>query len=150
VLAVIKRSKVKKAARIVRDEIAWYINTKELLMILLLLAFFMFSSYASTSTIARKEVVVKTIPTIVDVRYFGYPFGMIEVPLQIQRSTTDFETMVSAISSNPETSAPQVLWAGLALNILIFAVLSLILVYLGARLWEAFSSARQTQPSSSA
>jgi len=147
VLVVLERSKVKKAAKIVRDEIAWYINTKELLIILLLLVFLLFSSYASTSTVARTEVIVRKIPTIIDVRYFGYPFEMIEIPLQFQRPTTDFETMVSQLSSTPETSAPQVLWVGLALNMLIFAVSSLILVYLGARLWETFSSSAKPEES---
>lgn len=150
VLVVLERSKVKKAAKIVRDEIAWYINTKELLIILLLLVFLLFSSYASTSIVARTEVIVRKIPTIIDVRYFGYPFEMIEIPLQIQRRTTNLETMVSQLSSNPETSAPQVLWVGLALNTLIFALLSLAIVYLGARLWEAFSSTKTMKPSSSA
>ncbi len=140
VLAVLERSKVKKAVRKVRDEIGWYINTKEVLIILLLFAFLLFSSYAATATVARKEVIVRNIPTIVTVRYFGYPFDMIEIPALTQRLTTDLETAISQASSTPETSAPQVLWIGLAANMLIFAVSSLILVYLGARLWEAFSS----------
>lgn len=155
VLAILERSRVKKAAKIVRDEIMWYINMKEVVVILILLVFMLFLSYASTSTVVRTEIIMREIPTIIPIRYFGFPFQMIAIPQQVRSLTTQMqETIVWNWASNHawvwdaralNAGTPQVLWMGLALNTLIFALLSLAIVYFGAKLWDMLSSTKSTK-----
>jgi hypothetical protein len=146
-LALLERSKFTKALAKVYSEITWYIDTKELVTILLLTGFLLFSSYASQAIVTRAEVIVGGVPTVVNMRAFGYPFEMIEIPAQIPLATQGLETLVSQLTSSPETSAPRILWIGLILNTILFFLLAFGVTYLGARLWEEYSSRKPSEAS---
>jgi hypothetical protein len=142
VVVVLKRSKVRAALVKLYDAIVYGMGLQEWVWVVLLTAFLLFSSYASYSQIANAEVIQGGVPTIVSMRYIGYPFEMIAFPLPSTMVTQNFELSVTVLST-PESSAPVILWAGLLSNFALFLLFSFGVVYAVSMLRYHYQSGRR-------
>jgi len=140
VLVFLERSKVKTALIKAYNNIASYVEMREIIYAIALTAFLLFSSYAAYTRIGRIEIMAKGVPTVLSMRYFGYPFEMLGIPLQLSVTEPDIELVITQLTLNPESSTPEILWPGLLLNAVLFFVISLSIVYLAARVWYAYLS----------
>ncbi len=129
VIVLVERRRVVKLVKKAHEEIDNYMEPREVLFSLVLTVFLIFSSFASSATIGRTEIMVRGIPTITNERRFGFPFEMMTLPLG---------------SPGAETTAtlPTLLWVGLLLNIVLFFLFSYGVVYLTARLWYTYMARR--------
>jgi hypothetical protein len=142
VVVVLKRSKVRKALVKLYDAILYGMGPVEWFWVVLLTAFLLFSSYASYTQIANTEVMERGLPTVVAMRYIGYPLEMIALPIPRTVTTQNFELTVRVLST-PESSAPVILWPGLLSNFTLFFLLSFGVVYAASMLRYAYQSRRR-------
>jgi len=142
VVVVFKRSKVRTALMKLYSEIAYGMGLQEWVWVVLLTALLLFSSYASYSQIANAEVIESGVPTLVSMRYVGYPFEMIGFPIPITVVKQNFEITVTVLST-PESSAPMILWAGLLSNGALFLLFSFGVVYAASMLRYEYQSRRR-------
>jgi hypothetical protein len=142
VVVVLKRSKVRAALMKLYDAIVYGMGSVEWVWVVLLTAFLLFSSYASYAQIANTEVIEGGVPTVVAMRYIGYPFEMIALPIPSTITTQNFELTVQVLST-PESSTPIILWAGLLFSAALFFLLSFGVVYAASILRYAYQSRRR-------
>jgi uncharacterized membrane protein YedE/YeeE len=142
VVVVLKRSKVRTALMKLYNEIVYGMGLQEWVWAFLLTAVLLFSSYASYAQIANTEVIQGGVPTVVAMRYVGYPFEMIGFPIPSTVVTQNFELTVSVLSA-PEMSSPTILWAGVLLNGILFFLFSFGVVYAASMLRYAYQSRRR-------
>jgi hypothetical protein len=142
IVVVLKRSKVRAALMKLYAEIVYGMGLQEWVWVVFLTAFLLFSSYASYSQIANAEVTQGGVPTVVAMRYVGYPFGMLAFPLPSTVVTQNFELFVTVLST-PQSSEPVILWAGLLFNIALFFLLSFGVVYAVSMLRYEYESRRR-------
>jgi hypothetical protein len=132
VAVLIERKRVVKFVKKAHEEIDNYMEQRELLFSLILTAFLLFSSFASSATIGRTEITVQGIPTITSERRFGFPFEMMTLPL-------------GSVGTGTTSTLPTLLWAGLFLNITLFFLISFGVVYLATKLWQTYLPRRPMQ-----
>jgi hypothetical protein len=129
VIVLVEHRRVVKFVKKARQEIDNYMEPREVLFSIMLTAFLLFSSFASSATIGRIEVKIQGIPTITSERRFGFPFEMMTLPL-------------GSLGAETTATLPTLLWAGLFLNIALFFLISYGVVYLATRLWQTYVAKR--------
>lgn len=142
VVVIRERSKVWAAMGKIYDNISYYIEPREMVFVVIIAAFLIFSSYAASTQVARVEVVEKGISTVTSKRFFGYPFHMIALSAPSSATGTNIDVVVSQLMASPEETTPVILWIGLLFNVILFFLMAFGITYLGARLKDAYSSWR--------
>jgi hypothetical protein len=135
VLVSFRRSMVSGALKKMYGSLANFIEMRELVLITILVGLFLFLSIVSYTRVGRIEVVRDDIPTPVTMLYLGYPFEMIA-----------FEQSATLIGSGASEGAPPleslgsnivgtlVFWSGIFLDLFVYFLSALALVYLATRL----------------
>jgi hypothetical protein len=145
VAIVLERSKVKAALAWLYDHITYYMDTREFFYVFLLTAFLLFSSYAAHSRVGNVEVISNGVPTVLSMRFFGYPFEMFGIPLRLSITQLDLEAVTSELTTNPATNMPVILWFGLLLSIVLFFLVAFGITYLVMRLNYAYQSRKSPE-----
>jgi hypothetical protein len=126
-IVLVERKRVKAFVKKAHEEIESYMEPREVLFSLILTAFLLFSSFASSARIGRIETTIRGIPTITNERRFGFPFEMMTLPL-------------GSTGAQPASTLPTILWSGFLLNALLFFLISFGITYLTARLWYTYKA----------
>jgi hypothetical protein len=145
IAAILERSKVKAALTKVYSDISYTVDAKEIVYVIILTAFLLFSSYALTARVVRMETIIGGVPQIVSARDFGYPFEMIRIPVQTSVTTTDLETALSQLTVVSQSSTLIILWEGLLLDIVLYLVLAFVVVYLLASISYRYSVGKMSE-----
>jgi hypothetical protein len=133
-----KRKKVLGLLKNAKDEVLYYIEAKQLILMVVLCVIFLFTSLMVHFRAGRIEVLVDGYPTSTGVGYYGFPLEMMFFAystggLPAQRSE-DNPTFGEGFNVGTI-----VMWDRLLLNIAFYILLAFGLTYFGARLSEKFS-----------
>jgi len=144
--AYLKRSQVTVALRKTYGSILCYIETRQVVVIVMLTAVFLFLSYISDVKVEVLEIMNRGWPTPIIMAYYGYPFKMISIQQMTEAPPPSPQQVDGALSSGSSGGGyqvpPQILWSGVFLNLIVYFLLAFALTYLFERLRNAYTSAR--------
>jgi len=128
-----ERSRVIMALKKAYNNILFYIEMRELVVIIILTVLFLFMSYILHTRMGKTEVTIEGFPTPVTAQYYGYPFEMLGIVYLTEWAPTQFETLPLEWVGSYKVST-LILWDGLFLNIVLYFLLAFGLMYVVTRL----------------
>jgi len=143
VVVCLKRSLVTGTLKRMYGSLVDYIELKELVVTIILTALFLFASIVSYTRVGRIEVTRNEIPTPVTMLYLGYPFEMIASEQSTRTISFGGSEGGPPLDFGRRIVGTLVLWNGLMLDLLLYFVSALFLVYVVVRLrnrWQDTSA----------
>ena len=130
VVAYFRRSLVSGTLKKIHGSIVDNIAFKELVLIVILTALFLFMSFVSYNRMGRIEVDVQGTPTAVTMLFLGYPFEMVAFEQGTRRVSgigAEGGPPLEALGSH--VVGTLFFWSGLILDVLLYFLSGFILVY---------------------
>jgi hypothetical protein len=135
VVVSLRRSLVTGTLKKMYGSLVNYIGMKELVLTVILASLLFFASIVSYTRVGRIEVTPQEIPTPVTMLYLGYPFEMVAFEQSTQMiGSGESEGAPPLESLGSNTVGTLVFWNGLVLDLLLYFLSALLIVYVVARL----------------